>query len=451
MIQWFSKKDESMKRRLVVKQGLKLSSPGATSATHCLTACGQWAVQLLQYTASVPGGRGQWNSCNALSHSLGAVGSATLVIHCHTAWGRWTVELLQCVQCAGPSAGGTVGPTREAVATLRAELLQCTGTPPGDGEQWNSCNALPQCPGAVDNKTRVMHYHTAQGHWVVQLVQCTASLHGGSGQCNSHSALPHCRGLVGSGTPAMCGPISWGTRSPAKEAVAAYGAELLQGNASLPGGSGQCNSCNALPHCLGAVGSGTRAMDHHTAWRKWAVELVQCTPSLPGGSGQCNPCNALPYRLGAVGTGTPAMRSPPAGGTGSPAQEGVAAYRAKRLQCTAEMPRGNGRCDSCGALPYRLGTVGSGTPTMHRVTARGQWVVQLLQCTAAPPGDGGQWNSCNARAHKVEGQGVLPRRWSLPKERNSCNALPLSLGAVGTATRAMHCLTTWGQWAVQLL
>ena len=38
-----------------------------------------------------------------------------------------------------------------------------------------------------------------------------------------------------------------------------------------PGGSGQSNSCNALPHCLGAVGSGTHVMQCHTAWGQWAV------------------------------------------------------------------------------------------------------------------------------------------------------------------------------------
>ena len=36
--------------------------------------------------------------------------------------------------------------------------------------------------------------------------------------------------------------------------------QLLQCTASLPSGSRQCNSCNALPHCLGAVGSATPAV-----------------------------------------------------------------------------------------------------------------------------------------------------------------------------------------------
>ena len=62
--------------------------------------------------------------------------------------------------------------------------------------------------------------------------------------------------------------------------------------ATAPGGSGQWNSCNALPHCLGAVGSGTPAMHCLTVWgvvRQW------------------NSCNAVPHCLGAVGSGTPTM------------------------------------------------------------------------------------------------------------------------------------------------
>ena len=83
--------------------------------------------------------------------------------------------------------------------------------------------------------------------------------------------------------------------------------DLLQCTASLPGGSGQCNSRSTLPHCLGAVGSGTPAIHCRTAWGQWAVELPQYTASLPGGSGQWTFCNALPHCLGAVGSATPAM------------------------------------------------------------------------------------------------------------------------------------------------
>ena len=74
-----------------------------TPAIHCLTAWGQWAVELLQRTASLPWGSGQWNSChtlphcpggsgqcnscNTVPHCLGAVGSRTPAMHCLTALG----------------------------------------------------------------------------------------------------------------------------------------------------------------------------------------------------------------------------------------------------------------------------------------------------------------------------------------------------------------------------
>ena len=279
-------------------------------------------MQLLQCTASLPGGSGQWNSCNALPHRLGAVGSATPAMHCHTAWGQWAVE-----------------------------LLQCTATPPGGGGQWNSCNTrahrlggrgvLPRRRSLPKNGTPAMHCHTAGGQWAVQLLQRTATLPGGSGKWNSCNALPHRLGAVGSGTPAMRGPTSWGDGEACPGGGHCLTKELLQCIATLPGGSGQWNSCNALPHCLGAVGSGTPAMHCLTAWGQWAVELLQCTATLPGGDGQCNSCNAPPHCLGAVGSGTPAMHchtawgqwavellqcaGPPSEGTGSPAQEAVTA------------------------------------------------------------------------------------------------------------------------------
>ena len=68
-----------------------------------------------------------------------------------------------------------------------------------------------------------------------------------------------------------------------------------------------CNSCNAPPHCLWAVGSGTLAMHRHTACGQWAVELLLCTATVPGGNGQWNSYNALPHCLWVVGSGTPAM------------------------------------------------------------------------------------------------------------------------------------------------
>ena len=128
-------------------------------------------------------------------------------------------------------------------------------------------------------------------------------------------------------------------------------------------GSGQGNSCNALPHCLEAVGSATPAMHCLTAYGQWAVELLLCTARLPRGSGQWNSSNAVPHCLGAMGSGFSAM------------------------QCHTETWR--------------------------------RWPVELLQCAG----------------HKLAGQGVLPRRRSLPK--NGTPAMHHCQGTVGSATPAM--------------
>ena len=74
--------------------------------------------------------------------------------------------------------------------------------------------------------------------------------------------------------------------------------ELLQRTAAVPRGSGDRNSCNAMPHRLRAVGGATPAMHWHIAWGQWVVELLQCIASLPWGIGHWNWCNALPHRLG---------------------------------------------------------------------------------------------------------------------------------------------------------
>ena len=63
---------------------------------HSLTAWGQWAVELLQCTAPLPGCSGQCNSCNTLPHHRGAVGSATPTTHYLIAPGQQAVQVLQC-------------------------------------------------------------------------------------------------------------------------------------------------------------------------------------------------------------------------------------------------------------------------------------------------------------------------------------------------------------------
>ena len=223
---------------------------------------------------------------------------------------------------------------------------------------------------------------TPWGQGAVELLQHTA---GGSG--TPAYAPPHCMGAVGSATPAMHRLTAWGQ----------WGVQILQRSASLPGGNGECKSCNTVPHCLGAVGNGTSPTDRHTLrqWGQWAVQLLQCTASLTVW-GQ---------------------------------------WRVQLLQCTASLLGGSGQCNSCYALPHSLGAGGNGTSPTHRHTALGQWgqwVVQLLQCTASLTA-WGQWTvqllQCTASLPGGSGQ------WSC------CNALPQCLGPVGSATPAMLGLT----------
>ena len=66
---------------------------------HRLTLWGQWAVQLMQCTPTLPGGGGQWNSCNARAHELGDGES------CPVAVAAQTVELVHAL----PHYLGAVG------------------------------------------------------------------------------------------------------------------------------------------------------------------------------------------------------------------------------------------------------------------------------------------------------------------------------------------------------
>ena len=223
---------------------------------HCLTACELWAVQLLQCIASLLVGSGRCNSCNTRPRSLGAVGSATRAMHCLTAWGQWAMQLLQC------TVSLPVGSGQCNSCNGRGTLVVGSATLAMGRELLLWTASLPaSLPGAVGGGAPAMHCHIACGQWAVQLLQCTASLPRGSGQWNSCNALPHCLGVVGTITPIMHCLTAWGL----------WAVQLLQCTASLPGGSGQCNSCNALPHHLGAVGSGTPVVHCHTAWGQWAV------------------------------------------------------------------------------------------------------------------------------------------------------------------------------------
>ena len=132
-------------------------------------------------------------------------------------------------------------------------------------------------------------------------------------------------------------------------------------------GSGQLTSCNTLPHCLGAAGSGPPAIHSPTAGGQWAADLRQCTTSPHGGRGQWTSCNTVPHCLGAVGSGPPAIHCPTA-----------------------------------------WGAVGSGPPAMHCLTARGQWAVDLVQYTAPLPEGSGQWTFCNRLPHCLGAVGSGP-------------------------------------------
>ena len=176
--------------------------------------------------------------------ALEAVGNATPAMHCLTAWAHWAVQLLQYI------------------ASL-----------PRDSGQCKSYNALPHYPGTVYSANPAMDRLTALG----AVGSASPAMHYpsvvGCGQWNSCNALPPCPGVVGSATPAMHCLTAWGR--------------------------GQWNSCNLLPHRLGAVGSVTRGMHCRNACGQRAAELLQCIASLPGGTRQCNLCNALPPGGGA--------------------------------------------------------------------------------------------------------------------------------------------------------
>ena len=196
----------------------------------------------------------------------------------------------------------------------------------------------------MGGETPAMNRLTAWGRSAVELLQRLALLPWHSGMA---TPTMHC--LTARGTRALCCLTAWGQ----------WAMQLLQCTAPLPGGSRKCNSCNAVPHCLWAVGSATHAMHCLTARGTravccvnarghGAVQLLQCIASLLGGSGQCNSCNALPH------------------------------WAVQPLQCTASLSRGSGQRNCCNALPHCVGAMGSATTVMQCFSALGQWSVQLL-------------------------------------------------------------------------
>ena len=99
---WYS--CTALPHNLGVLGSLKAVGSG-TPVMHCLSAQGQWAVELLQCTASPLWGSRWWDSCNALPHCSRAVGSGIRPMQCHTAWSQGVVELLRCT----PSLPGGSG------------------------------------------------------------------------------------------------------------------------------------------------------------------------------------------------------------------------------------------------------------------------------------------------------------------------------------------------------
>ena len=353
-------------------------------------------MQLLQCIATPLGDSGRWNSCNARAHELGGRGVLPR---------RWSL------------------PKKKGAPACTATLLGRSG-------HWNSCHDLPSRQGAVGGATPAIDCLTVWGPWAVEQLQRTASLGGRSGHWNSGNALPH-RKPVGSGTLAMRGPTDWGDGESCRggarcrkrgtlamhcnTASRQWAVELMSCAASLPGGSGQCNSCNALPHCLGAVGSESPAMHCLTDWGQWAVELFQ----------------RIACCLGTVGSGIPAMHCLTTLGLSA----------VELLQCTASPPRGRGHWNSCNTLPFCLGTVGSANLAMHCHTAWGQWEVELLQCAspaARRTGSPAQGMVAALRAQLLQCTATLP---GVSGRCNSCDALLRCPGALECATFAIHCRT----------
>ena len=131
-------------------------------------------------------------------------------------------------------------------------------------------------------------------------------------------------------------------------------------------------------HCLIAWGQWVVQIPQYapaiccqTAGGQWAVELLLCTALLPGGSGKCNSCNELPHRPGAVGSGTLAMRRPINWGDGESCMGGGRCLKSGTPAMHCHTARGSGQWNAGHALPQYLGAVGIGTPAMHCRTALG--------------------------------------------------------------------------------
>ena len=209
-----------------------------------------------------------------------------------------------------------------------------------------------------------MHCPTAWGQWAVKLLQCTAPLPGGIGQCNFCNTLPHCLGAVGSATPAM----------------------------------------HRLT-ALGAVGSGPPAMHCPTSWGQLAVDLLQPTASLPGAVGSAIP--AMGGRSVVPGLwGCTTGRDGP-GGMGSPTQGVVgASFRAyggpSASGNRAHRPGGDGE-----SRPGRWSEPPAGPMGRHHLLITGQ---TSLAGTGSPA-QGVVGASCKAYGGQPSSENRVHRPW----------------------------------------
>ena len=132
-----------------------------------------------------------------------------------------------------------------------------------------------------------------------------------------------------------------------------------------------------------------------TAWGQWAVQLLQCTASLPSGSRQCNSCNALPHCLG--GTGSPAQ-----GVFGASCQGNGGASSSEN-----QAHRHGGDGESCprGVRSLLQGQWGAIFCREPGAPARGGRGVLPRGCSESPARANGGPSSSENRAHRPGGDG----------------------------------------------
>ena len=285
-----------------------------------------------------------------------------------------------------------------------------------------------------------MHCHTTWGQWALQLLQCSASLLGGSGQCNCCDALPHCLGPVGSATPTVA------TASSAKITVAPAGgpAHCGSGTAHHPQAVWQCIAGVALPTDPKKRGS---ALQEFQCLLPPGSEAVHCRSS----TAQC------PKTVRQYIAGVPLSRQRPPPGQVFPSPQLVgpriagAALPTAHRQCGSALqefhcllPPGSeavhGR--SCTAhCPKTLRQYIAGVPLFRQRPPRGQ----VFPSDGESCARGGRclWSACrgrqppSARAHQMGGRGVLPGRRSLPMERLRGMAAPIGAGPPAQGIRSL--------------